>query len=48
MKTFLIVALVIALLWAKYTKRESLFSNLRIAGLVMALIFLLERIFENS
>jgi hypothetical protein len=43
MKAILLILLTLGLLWSKYTGREDLFNHLRIAGLIIVLIILLER-----
>jgi hypothetical protein len=47
MKSIILLLVILALLWAKYTKREELYSKFQTAALVVALIFILERLFPN-
>lgn len=44
MKVLLLLVLIIAMLWSKYTGRTKLFEQLRIAGLIAALVFLIVRL----
>ena len=43
MTALFLLVLIIAMLWSKYTGRTKLFDQLRIVGLIAALVFLLER-----